>query len=197
MEWFTSLPIDLAIFFGIAIFATAVLLLQLALMIFGLDHAFGVEDLAAGDGMGIISVRSVTGFFGGLGWTGVIALRKGLSVPVATLMGTLVGVVLMLSVAMFMKLIYSLRESGTLDYNNAIGQVGTVYIAIPASQQGPGKVRVLVQGRVTIIAAFTESDKKIATQQKVKVVGLIDERTLLVEPLSAGKSSSGEKGAES
>jgi hypothetical protein len=197
MEWLASLPIELAIFFGIAFIATAVLLLQIALMIFGLDHVFGVEDLAAGDGMGIISVRSITGFFGGLGWTGVIALRKGMSVPAATIVGTLVGVVLMLSVALFMKLIYSLRESGTLDYNNAIGHVGTVYIAIPANQQGPGKVRVLVQGRVTIIAAFTESEEKIPTQQKVKVVGLIDERTLLVEPLSAVAVASGEKGAES
>jgi hypothetical protein len=197
MDWLASLPIDLAIFFGIAVFATAVLLLQLALMVFGLDDFFGGEDLAAGDGMGIISVRSITGFFGGLGWTGVIALRKGMSVPAATIVGTLVGAVLMLSVALFMKLIYSLRESGTLDYTNAIGQVGTVYVAIPPDQQGPGKVRVLVQGRVTIIAAFTKSDKKIPTQQKVNVVGLIDERTLLVEPLSPGESTSGEKGAES
>lgn len=196
MEWLASLPIELSIFFGIAFIATAFLLLQIAMMIFGFDH-LGVEDMAAGDGFGIISVRSITGFFGGLGWTGVIALRKGMSVPAATTVGTLVGVVLMLSVALFMKLVYSLRESGTLDYNNAIGQVGTVYMAIPPNRQGPGQVRVLVQGRVTIIAAFTRSDKKIPTQQKVNVVGLIDERTLLVEPLGPGESTGGEKGADS
>ena len=39
------------------------------------------------DGLTFLSLRSVTGFFGGFGWTGVLALQTGLSLSVAVRLG--------------------------------------------------------------------------------------------------------------
>jgi hypothetical protein len=50
---------------------------------------------------------------------------------------------------------------------------------------GPGQVEVLVQGRLCVVQAFTRSAHKIAARARVKVVDVLDQQTLLVEPLDA------------
>ena len=182
------------VFWGIALVSSLVLLVQVAMTLFGLDD-LGVDDLDT-DGLGLLSFRSVTGFFGGLGWIGLLALRGGWSVPLATLVGSAAGGILMLSVAMLMRFLYSLRESGTLDYKNAIGQIATVYISVPARQQGTGQVRVQVQGRLTVVAAQTRAAESISSQRRVKVVDLVDQRTLLVEPIGSPDAPPVGEGAE-
>ncbi len=130
----------LLIFYSMAILASIVLVIQIVLMLFGFDGDgdVGLEDLGESEGLGFLSVRSVTGFFGGFGWMGVIMLENGSALPVAIAAGVGVGGVLMLSGAYLMKMLYSLRESGTIDFENAIGQVGTVYLPVPANESGPG-----------------------------------------------------------
>jgi hypothetical protein len=89
-----------------------------------------------------------------------------------------------------MKFLYAFGESGTLDFRNAVGQVGTVYLTVPARRGGPGQVRVIVQGRLKVVQAFTESPTPLPAQSKIKVSGLIDSRTLLVDPLGDTKEES-------
>ena len=172
----------LVIFYSIAILASFFLVVQIILMAFGVGD--GDVDLDVGDGLDFFSVRSLTGFFGGFGWAGVIMLENGSSLIAATGVGVVAGSVLMLSVAYLMKVLYSLKESGTIDLNNAVGQTGTVYLTIPHSESGAGKVRVMVQGRLKIVAACTTSREPIPTERKVTVQGLLDPTTLLVEPLA-------------
>ncbi len=83
-----------------------------------------------------------------------------------------------------MRLLHSLRHSGTLDYSNALGEVGTVYLPIPAGMGGTGKIQVIVQGRLKEIQAFTRHDQRIENRVRVRVVELLDDNTLLVEPLA-------------
>lgn len=189
LEWFFGLTLGLMVFYGIAIFATFALAVQVVLLVFGIGDDVDIVDLQDGDGLGLLSLRSVIGFLGGFGWTGVIALEKGLSLGVATVLGVMVGGVLMLSVAYIMKMLYSLRESGTINYEAAIGEVGTVYLTVPPNQSGPGQITVTVQGRLKVVPAFTESESQILSGKKVKVVGLLDARTLIVEPLAKDHSS--------
>ncbi len=178
MEWLTNLTFELLLFYTIAVVASLILLIQLAAMALGLgdDLDVDMDDLDHPSGLSILSVRSITGFFGGFGWTGVIALEKGLSVLAATGLGAVVGFVLMLSVAYVMKALYSLGESGTIDLRNAIGQIGTVYLPIPPNQSGPGRVRIMIQGRLKVILAYTKTSEKILSEKKVKVSALLDQR---------------------
>jgi len=182
LEWFSALSAPLMIFYSLAIFASLILVIQIILFIFGIGDDLDMVDLDSGEGLGFLSVRSITGFLGGFGWTGVIVLESGRSVGIATLLGIMVGGGMMLSVAFLMKTLYSLKESGNIDYNTAIGKVGTVYLPIPPNQSGAGQIKIMVQGRLKVVQAYTESTKTIASQQKVWVVGLLDPRTFLVEP---------------
>ena len=163
-----------------AILASLVLVVQIVLMAFGFDDT---EGLDAGDGLSLISFRSLTGFFGGFGWAGVLMLENGSSMVAATGVGFGVGLVLMASVAYVMKVLHSLKESGTIDFAAAIGEVGTVYVSIPAAQTGGGQVRVMVQGRLKVVPAYTKSSTSITSERKVRVIALVDSGTLLVEPL--------------
>ena len=179
-EFFESLSALLA-FYAIAIVASLVLVVQIALALLGFDDVDA--DLDAGGGMGFLSVRALVAFFGGLGWTGVIMLENGVSLPAATAAGIGAGLALMLMMAWIIRLIYSFQETGTIDLKNAIGQVGTVYVTVPARRSGTGRIRVAVQGRVKIAAALTGSGEPITAEKRVRVTDLVDSRTLLVEPL--------------
>ena len=184
-DWWSTLGRALQIFYGIAITTSALLLFQMVLMLFGMDGEsdFDVDDLDDHGGGGILSVRTITAFFAGFGWTGVTALEAGWALAPTILVSTAVGGVFMGGVFAIMRTLYGMRYSGTLDYRNAVGQVGKVYLRIPAAMAGPGQIEVLVQGRLRTVQAFTRTDRQLANNERVKVIELMDETTLLVEPL--------------
>lgn len=192
--WWSSLETALQVYYGIAIVTTFLLLLQLALAMFGFDHDADFDADVGMDvhdsGLGILSVRSVTAFFAGFGWGGVVAIREGASVPMATTVAVLSGGLLMAMVVGLMRGLYAMRASGNLDYKNAIGAVGNVYLPIPAAMEGPGQVEVLVQGRLAVVQAFTRAERRLPNRERVRVVDTLDSQTLLVEPLSAPAAGS-------
>lgn len=187
--WWSGLGVAHKFFYAIAICTSAILLLQLIASFFGLDGDGDVDvdtDVDVGhDTGGVISVRTVTAFFTGFGWGGVIALESGLGLIASVAVAVLCGSALMATILVLMRAIYSMRYSGTLDYRNAIGVAGSAYIPIPAAMAGPGQVEVLVQGRLCVVQAFTKSPDRIAARARVKVVDTLDQQTLLVEPLDA------------
>lgn len=184
--WWSELAIAHKVFYAIAIATSVVLVLQLILSFFGFDGDadtdFDAGDAAHGGG-GVFSLRTVTGFFTGFGWGGVATLESGLGLGAAVLVALVCGGALMATILFLMRGIYAMRYEGTLDYRNAIGAAGSAYIPIPAEMSGPGQVEVLVQGRLCVVQAFTRSADKIAARARVKVVDVLDQQTLLVEPL--------------
>jgi NhaP-type Na+/H+ or K+/H+ antiporter len=148
----------------------------------GLDLSGG-GDVQHADGLGLVSTRTVVAFLVGFGWTGAIARGGGLSLPVSVLVGLVVGFVLMLVVFWLMRGLYSLRQSGSLDYANAVGEMGTVYVAIPPSGTGTGQIQLVVQGRLATVAATTAAPEKIPSGMQVKVVKLLAGNTLQVETI--------------
>lgn len=184
--WWGSLDTALRVFYVIGLASAGVLLLQLVAMLFGFD---GADDFDAdgaldhGSGGSILSVRTVTAFFVGFGWTGVAMLKGGSSVPVATLAGLVVGGMFMFAVFALMRLLYSMQASGTLDYRNAVGEVGRVYVPIGAAMAKSGQVEVMVQGRLRTVAALTRAPEPLPAGARIRVVEVIDRGTLLVEPV--------------
>ena len=77
-EWWNSLLIERQIFYAIGLFSLAVLLLQILLTLVGVGHhdadfsGHGEHDT----GMGLLTVRTVTAFFVGFGWTGAIMAQQ-------------------------------------------------------------------------------------------------------------------------
>lgn len=197
--WWTSLDTSLQVFYGIAITTTVLMVFQLALALLGFgDTDMDVDVADAGDvahagdaahaadaGAHVLSVRTVVAFFTGFGWGGVVGLKSGLTLPGAIAVAVLTGAVLMAAVYFLMRALFSMRYSGTLDYRNAIGVVGDVYLPVPGGMRGPGQVEVLVQGRLAVVRAFTRAPETLPNHAPVRVVGVVDQQTILVEPLEA------------
>ena len=184
--WWGELSEALRWYYAIAITTSALMVFQMLLMIFGIGGDFDDGDMdASGDGdLHVLSVRTVTAFFAGFGWTGVAALRGGTTLTTALLLAVLVGGMFMAGVVVLMRALYSMRHSGTIDYRNAIGTIATVYLRIPGGMDNPGQVEVMVQGRLKVAQAFTRATQEIPNQTRVRVIDVLDKNTLIVEPLS-------------
>lgn len=183
--WWQALNLELQIFYGIGIIALLALALQMVMLLFG-----GIDDSGDfgdgghhGDGLGIFSIRGITAFFLGFGWTGVIVLKAGQSLGLAIVLGLFVGSVLMFGIFFLMRSMMRLQSSGTLNYANAVGEVATVYVTVPALQKGGGQVEVMIQGRHTTAEALHRGETQLIPGTKVRVVETIGRSTLVVEPL--------------
>ena len=187
-EWWNALLIERQIFYGIGIFSLGILLIQLLLAVVGLDGHHDADLSSHGEhdsGIGLITVRTVTAFFVGFGWTGVIMLNNGYSVVAAIVAGTATGIGFLLATWFLIHNLLRLQSSGgNVDYNNAIGTVGTVYTTIPAAEAGGGQLELMIQGRLMMAEAYTKATWSLKPNTKAKVVALIGRSTLLVEPLS-------------
>jgi membrane protein implicated in regulation of membrane protease activity len=184
MRWWLDLPTAQQFFYGIGIAAGLVTLIMVVLGLFGLGgHDVDATVADHFEGSSLLSVKPLTGFFLGFGWAGGIALDAGLSLPMASLVAIGSGGALMLLIAWMIHVIYSMRSDGTRRINDAIGAIGTVYVTLPASRAAGGQISVTVSGRLETIPALNAALRPIPSGEKVKVVGVIDTNTVLVEPL--------------
>ena len=198
-EWWGALDLGLQIFYGIAAISTAILLVQMILLLFGFGdhdmpdhdvdlsggHTGGLDGHAHdGDngGLGLLSVRTILAFLVGFGWSGAVARVAGAGMLLAVPVATITGFLLMLSVFWIMKLFWSFRQSGNLDYINAIGEIGTVYLPIPPEKTGAGRIEVLVQGRLQVVRAFTSATERLENRRRVLVIDTVGEDSVLVVP---------------
>jgi hypothetical protein len=189
-QWWQAMSLAQQTFHGVAIVASAVMTLQTVLMLLGGHHEPVPGDSDGGppgghlNGLHVLSVRAVTAFATGFGWGGVCSLDAGLPLGAAVAIAVLAGAALVALILWLMRSLTALGESGSLDYRNAIGVVGTVYLPIPARRGGTGQIEVMVQGRLAVVHACTTAAETLPGRSRVKVVGLQDPTTLLVDPLT-------------
>jgi hypothetical protein len=188
--WWLSLAAAEKFFWLVAIFATVLQVLLLAGSAFGdTDHDSGAHG-GDGDGHGahglkLLSVRTVTAFLVGFGWAGALGLGSGLSAAASAAIAVLSGIVFGLLILGTLKLLISLRSDGTLDYRNAVGVAGKVYVTVPAARAGTGQVELLLQGRLITADAATESAEPLAPMSPVRVVAVEPGNVLVVQPTAA------------
>jgi len=203
IDWFKSMDTLQAIFAAIAIPATLVLIIQTILSMFAMggDDGGGVDadggefaDLdgdgisdydeghidAVDDGLRIFSVRGAIAFFCVFGWAGLLYLRNDIHVAVSIPLAFVLGAAFMVLMAYLFALFMKLQANGAADIRSAVGVNGTVYLTVPASRLGAGKVSAMVSGRYAEYNAVTDDEQPIPTQQAVTVVGVTGENTLVV-----------------
>ena len=189
-EWWNALQLEQQFYWATAIVASVVIAAQTMMMMIG-----DVTDLDAGDadmdgpeghpsGLHLVSSRTLVAFLIGFGWTGVIRAGEGGDSAFTAVAATLVGLLFAAVIVYMMRFLHSLKHSGTLDYANAVGETGKVYLPIPPGMGGAGRIEVMVQGRLKVIEALTRHDTRLENRSRVRVVEQIDDNTLLVEPLS-------------
>ena len=172
-----------------AIPASTIFIIQLIMTFVGMgDHGdlSGDADVDADTQMPFhfFTFRNLINFLLGFSWTGISFYTTIENRAWLTLLGVIIGLVL---VAIVMLLLYGLSravQSGNIDIHNAVGRPATVYFPIPPARKGSGKVQLSVQQAVREYDAITGTDKIIPTGRMVRVTGVIDSGTLLVEPLN-------------
>jgi len=173
-----------------AVFGGGVLLLQLALGLFGLgDHDAGHLDAAhehngdsdARGGLHLFSVRSCSAGLAFFGLTGLAALHAQWPLWLALPVAVAPALLAMALVAYLMRSLLRLESNGALRLENAIGSEATVYIPIPGAAQGPGRITFALQDRTIELDAITPGGP-LSTGTPVTIVDVRDGGLLEVVP---------------
>lgn len=189
IDWWTNLePDGMKTFVGIGAVSSAILFIQMLIVLAGgyldiPDLDFDIAETGEGGATGMFSIRGIGSFFTGFGWTGASVLDNGGSLTYAIAAATIVGLVVLFGFVSMMRWLQSLREEGNINYENAIGQVGSVYVPIPPNREGLGQIEVKVQSRISTVRAISDHPERLENRVAVRVMELVDDRTLLVEKL--------------
>lgn len=177
----------------IAIPSTLILIIQTVMVLIGFgDGGDGgdvdADDVLDGDaddgGLGLFSVRGIVSALCIMGWSGVALLETTMPMALSLAIAFVLGVATLFAIALLMKAIYRLQSSGNIDYGNAIGKVGQVYIPIPAGGKAAGKVSITVQEKLTECDAICVGDETLTTGSYVRVTAVGEGGVLVVEPVS-------------
>lgn len=148
----------------------------------GMDN-IDLEELGLEDtdfSFRFLSIQGVSSFIMMFGIVG-LAIAKASPYAFLSLSGaTGAGVFTVWVVSLIFKFMTRLQSDGTMRVENAVEQVGTVYLTIKAGQTG--KVSIIVQGALRTLEAVSVDESEIKTGTKIKVVATRG-ALLVVEPI--------------
>jgi hypothetical protein len=188
-QW-SEISIFEQVFWFITIPSTVFFLILLALTIFGGETDAGNDvttdvdgNFADGDSIPFqfLSLKNIVAFFAVFGWSGIGFTSAGLPPWLVILLAIICGLLMMFLMAGLFYFMSKLAENGTLKMKNAVGKLGEVYLVIPASRGGMGKVQLNVQGSLRTLDAITDDTEKIPTSSIIQVLDVIDDQILLVK----------------
>jgi hypothetical protein len=142
-----------------------------------LDHAGTAVD--SDFSFKLLSMQGLTAFFMMFGLVGLAILRTRAPIILSVFGGVAAGLFAVWIISILFAQMKRLQSEGTLDLQNAVGASGSVYLPIPKG--GSGQVQVAVQGSLKVFDAVSADKKMIPTGEKIQVVGVVDQKTLIVE----------------
>ena len=179
--WFESLRTSVKIYFIIAVVASILLVIQIVLMLFSLGGASDMDfdgdfdgvdgDMDADGGLSFFTIKGMTAFFALGGWCGFAAamgLPGNIWAPILIAVAT--GTVALLGVGFAMRGIARMQCSGNIVKHKLVGQSATVYVSIPESRKGRGKIVLTAQDTYLEIDAMTDDAERIPVDTRVKIV---------------------------
>jgi hypothetical protein len=150
----------------------------------GSDHSW--KDVLNMDHVGthwfyeVLSLRTLSAALTFFGLTGKTMRAYGHPPWASFLWAVLAGVAAMYFVYWLFQQIFKLQHAGNENIRNAIGLPATVYVPIPGSHKGPGKVTFRLQNRIVEYQAVTEDETKLPTGEDVVIVGIVSPDTVRV-----------------
>lgn len=185
LPWWESLTVMEKIYWVVAIPSTLLLLIQLVITLFSGDFGTDTDlhpDLSSFDdaGLHIFTYKNILGFFTIFSWTGLGFIALGLAVFFSIVFSVIAGTTMMFLMAWIFLKISRLNESGTMDINNAVDKRCEVYLTVPPSREGRGKVMINIQGSFHELDAITDDTEPIPTGTLALVMEVVGGETLLV-----------------
>ncbi len=199
-NWWASLSLGMQILWGITLAASLVFIIQTVATFLGAGadsdvdaggmdaNMDGIPDdpsfaEAHASGMNLLTFRNLINFLLGFGWTA--CLLTNLPWGVRVIAAILVGAGLVFIVMYLFKWLSSMQQSGNIDIRkSAVGCQGTVYLTIPGARGGEGKIQITINNAVREYSAVTDGEL-LKTGTRINVVEVIDDNTLLVEPVNS------------
>jgi hypothetical protein len=182
-EWWDGLDLTLKIYWSIAVPFSILFVLQLIFSFVGGDHHDAGHHDASFDSQmpfQFLTLKNMIAFFTVFGWTGILASQSGTDYITTMIISSIGGVSMMLLMATIMYLLSKANTDGTMKFENAIGEVGQVYLTVPANRGDVGKVQVKVQGVLRTLEAITDDEKDLSTGKIIVVMRVMGDNLLLV-----------------
>ena len=198
IDWFNSLDPQVRPYWGIAIVMSIIFLIQMVLTFIGIgdtdtdvDFGAGIPDgvnipdghadtLDTGGAMQLFTIRNAVNFLLGIGWGGVCFSGVIENRFLLAIVAILCGCTLVLAFVFMLRKLLRLESQGSYSISEAVGQTCSVYIPIPESRKGTGKVQISFQGSVQELPAVTDGEA-LPSGIQVTVTEVINGSTLLVQ----------------
>ena len=176
-EWFLNLQWFEHVYLWLGVASTLFLIVQIILMCvssFGGDvdlDGDGEIDVDADSGVSIFTTKSITAFFAVGSWTGLLvcALASDKLQWLSIIIAIIAGLIAATAVVLLMRAIMKLQSNGILETEKLIGKRAVVYVTIPASRGGRGKITLDAQGKFMELDAMTEDGEKLACDTAVEI----------------------------
>ena len=88
---------------------------------------------------------------------------------------------MMFLLAFLLRAVMKLRSEGNIDNRNAVGTAGKVYLTVPPSRSGEGKIQIMLQGTYAEVSAVTDEAEAIPTGSEIIVTGVSGQTSLVVK----------------
>ncbi len=189
-DWWASLSGVERIFVAFALPFSLLTLVEFILELTGIGSHHNVDDstmadLALDDSGGFLdhftffSVRNLIYFLMMFGWTGLAFSKLGVPSFICVILGIIAGLITTVIIGWVFYMLSKLTETGTTRLANAVGKIGTVYLAVPGDRKGSGVIQLVLQGATQEMNAVTNG-AALPTGKSVQVVDIIGGNTALV-----------------
>ena len=189
-EWFSTLT-SFEKFYWIIAGISSTIFVFVLITTFLVGDADGVDgdvdaeiDADTGIGFQFFTFKNLVAFFTIFSWAGISCLDAGYGKGITILVSTISGLIMMFIMGALIYYINKLVSSGTLKLENAVGNVGEVYLTIGANRSKIGKVHVNIQGALRELDALADSEEALKTGTVVKVKEITGTGILIVQPLN-------------
>lgn len=185
--WFAGLTVLEQVYFWIAVVATALLVVQIVLLCFSsfggdLDvDGDGIIDVDTDSGVSIFTVKGITAFLAVGGWVGLLAstLASEKLQWISVIFALIAGVAAWALVVFLMRMMLKLQCNGALEPDKLVGKHATVYVAIPPSRGGRGKITLNAQGKYVELDAVTDATEKLVCDETVEIIATENDCTVV------------------
>ncbi len=131
----------------------------------------------------LFTFQGIVTFLCVFAWAGILTYMGCKLIPVALIVGFVLGAAAMFGVAKIIQLMGRLAESGNINAKNYLGETGTVYIPVPADGKGTGKINIALGERYVEFEAITEEAVELKSGETVRVTDVRSETILVVEKI--------------
>lgn len=188
LEWINELTSFEKVYWFTTAISTVIFVFVLITTMIGADGAEDIGDIDAeveadtGAGFQFFTFKNMVAFFTIFGWSGITCMDAGYSKMITVIISIVCGLIMMFIMAAMFYYISKLTSSGTLKMQNALNQIGEVYLTVGAKRSKIGKVQIKVQGTLRELDALTDNETDLTQGNVIKVIEITTNGILIIEP---------------